>query len=160
MKKHKAIYASDAITYWPSFVAGVWMMFFGGICILVYVLCLIIILLESENSWELVFLCPGLAFALWMPVLALRSMFCRVTVTASGFSIINKARHCQTEVFWEQVERVTFFQEAHFGRKQYRVRLKNAAPGTDIPIPICMVDEQKLRAMIPPELLTAPFQGN
>lgn len=159
MKKHKAIYTSESITYWPSFTAGVGMISFCGVGLLIMASCFILILRDGNVAKETVVgliigSCLCVAVYVWLLMLAVRSMFCCITVTESGFSIVNKAHHRQTNILWEQVKSVSFFQESYRGRKQYRVYLKEADPGTHIAIPISMVNEEKLRAMIPAQLLT------
>jgi hypothetical protein len=82
-----------------------------------------------------------------------KSMFCCITITKEGFSIANQATATHTNILWEQVSSIEFHQEGYRGRKQYRVYLKTEPQTQYIAIPVSMVDEEKLRALIPLELL-------
>lgn len=158
MKKHSPTYTDDCIIYWPCFVGGVGFLCFCGITLLLYLSCIILFLCERNVATRTVFgmsivtvlLFVWLIFALKMIV---KSMFCCVTITNENFSITNKAAATYTTILWEQVSHIEFIQEAYRGRKQYLVYLKAATQTQHIAIPVSMVNEEKLQALIPLELL-------
>lgn len=158
MKKHSPIYTSDCIIYWPSFAGGIGFFCFCGITLLLYLSCIILFLCDQNVSNETIF---GMAIVTILAVVGLililrkivKSMFCCITITKEGFSIANQATAIHTNILWEQVSSIEFHQEGYRGRKQYRVYLKTEPQTQYIAIPVSMVDEEKLRALIPLELL-------
>lgn len=159
MKKHSPIYTSDCIIYWPSFAAGVGFFCFCGITLLLYLSCIILILREQniENETILGMAIVAILLSVWL-ILTLRmivkSMFCCITITKENFSIVNKVTATHTNILWEQVSQIKFHQENYRGRKQYRVYLKTDPQTQYIAIPVSMVNEEKLKALMPLELLS------
>ena len=80
-------------------------------------------------------------------------MFCCITITKEKFSIANKVTATHTNILWEQVLYIEFHQEGYRGRKQYRVFLKTDPQTQYIAIPVSMVNEEKLQALMPLDLL-------
>ena len=157
MKRHSPIYTSDCIIYWPSFVGGVGLFCFCGITLLLYLTCAILLLCDRNISNETVFwtVIVAILLSLWLILtfrMIAKSMFCCIKITKDGFSIVNKATATHTNIRWEQVSGIEFHQEGYRGRKQYRVYLKTATQTQYIAIPVSMVNEEKLRTLLPPEL--------
>lgn len=156
MKKHKAIYTDDRIVYWPSFVGGVGFLCLCGFTLLIYLLCAILILCDGNVAdgtlWGMGIV--AILLGLWLIIairMAIRYMFCCVTITKEGFIIENKATAKHTSILWEQVSGIAFQREEYRGRERYRVYFETEADYIDIPV--SMVDKEKLYAFIPSELL-------
>lgn len=158
MKKHSPIYTSDCIIYWPSFAGGVGFICFCGIILLLYLACMILFLCERNIANETIFGMAIVAVLLivWLLLtlrMIVKSMFCCITITKESFSIVNKATATHTIILWAQVSSIEFHQEGYRGRKQYRVLLKADSQTQYVAIPVSMVNEEKLQALIPLELL-------
>lgn len=158
MKKYSPIYTDSCVIYWPSFVGGIGLFCFCGITLLLYLSFAILILCDQNVANKTVFgmAIVAILLSLWLALtlkMIVKSMFCCIKITKEGFCIDNKATATHMNILWEQVSGIEFHQEGYRGRKQYRVYQKTDPPTQYIAIPISMVNEEKLQALMPLELL-------
>lgn len=155
MKKYAPKYSDDRIVYWPSFVGGVGTLCYCAFILLLYLAILVLTWGGGHGTRCAVAIVAVLLLA-WLVVflrITIRAMFCCIEITRKGFLVTNKITGTNTHTLWEDVSRIEFKQETYRGRKQYRVYLKNTVPEQHIAIPVCMVEEDKLRSFLPVELL-------
>ena len=159
MKKHASVYQEDYIVYWPSYVGGVGIICMTDVTALIFCLSMLLscgdnLVTESAKWTMAVISVLALIYAIFVHILAYRTMFCCITVTREGFSITNKATKKNVHILWEQVSEIKHVQEHYRGRKQYKIYLNSNGQGDCVLLPISMVDEEKLHAFIPADLIT------
>ena len=171
MKKHKAEYHDDFVTYWPHFGAGLGAIcFFGFILVIIltmFLLCLIEGVAKETFALTAVLLVVHLLeFAIFL-YLAIKSMYTKITITHKGICICNVITKKKTNILWDEVRLVCFHQDGWYGRKSYKIYLKNsifehlpAKKHCDYVIPTHFVDENIVREFIPQSLFGNTPQYN
>ena len=159
MMKHAPVYQQDCIIYWPSYVGGVGIICMVDVTVLIFGLSALFLcgdnLATGQTKWIMAAVSVlVLIYALIVHILAYRTMFCCITVTREGFSITNRVTKKNTNILWGQVSEIKHIQEYYRGRKQYKIYLYSNGQEDCVALPISMVNEEKLHAFIPSELVT------
>ena len=159
----KTIYATDSITYWPSYKYG--RAFIAFIVILWGAFFALSLLVLFDNTTMdtrvfIIMLMISISVVSWMLFrLALKSMYVKVVVNDTEVVYNNFYSGEEWIIKWEKVNFVYFKEENWYGRKMCIITYENSGcedifekKCCDFILPVCLVDENKLLQFIPKEL--------
>ena len=160
MKRHKAIYTEDSVTYWPHFGGAVGGICFAGIMMLATLTPIVLELClgGDDIGGFLVFALLFISFFSFIPLLALRVMHTKISFSHEGVSICNKTKKEAVFVAWDAVRAVYYVPSGYRRIERFEIYLKEPLPNKkdpkkyDYAIMINAVDIKKLEECIPPKL--------